>query len=168
MPDEPPDMTAARARARAADPGPDGGPGGATLETLTGAECRQLLAGHHVGRLGVMRGGYPLIVPVNYTLYGDDRVVVRTDPGTKLVAARSSRVSFEIDDIDEPGRSGWSVLVQGFAVEVTPDDPRYDEVSRVAVEPWAPGKKRQILLVTPLAVTGRRILRQGDPRPAPA
>jgi hypothetical protein len=43
------------------------------------------------------------------------------------------------------------VLVQGFAVDVPSDDPRYDELASVAVEPWAPGDRTRILVITPIA-----------------
>lgn len=131
------------------------------LETLSGEECRRLLASESVGRLGVVRGGFPLIIPVNYALVRD-RIVVHTDAGTKFSAARHNRVSFEVDRIDAGTRSGWSVLVQGFAVEVaSAEDPFYEEVTNTALEPWAPGERSRVLLVTPIAVTGRRILRPG-------
>ena len=132
----------------------------AQLDILTGEECRELLAGQRVGRLGVVRGGYPVIVPVNYGLH-DDRVIVRTDAGGKFSAARRNRVSFEVDHIDDRRRTGWSVLVQGFAVEVSEGDPRHDELAAVAVEPWAPGDRNRILMITPISVTGRRIRRAG-------
>lgn len=134
------------------------------LEALTSQECRRLLNGDCVGRLGVVRGGFPLIVPVNYAVLGD-RIVVRTDAGTKFWAARQHRVSFEVDRFDRPRRTGWSVLLQGFAVEVTPADGElYEDVMALPVEPWPPGDRAHVLVITPISVTGRRITRQGDGR----
>jgi len=133
---------------------------GDELEILTGEECRQLLVNESVGRLGVVRGGFPLIIPVNYAFHRD-RIVLHTDAGTKFSAARQHRVSFEVDRIDASRRTGWSVLVQGFAVEVVPgEDPAYEEIAALPVEPWAPGARNRILLITPLSVTGRRISRR--------
>lgn len=128
------------------------------LETLYGDECRRLLESESVGRLGVVRGGFPLIIPVNYALHRD-RVVVHTDAGTKFSAARQRRVSFEVDRIDGVKRTGWSVLVQGFGVELSPNDDSYEEITRLSVEVWAPGDRNLILLITPVSVTGRRISR---------
>ena len=128
------------------------------LETLSGDECRRLLATESIGRLGVVRGGFPLILPVNYGLYRD-RIVIHTDPGTKFAAARLRRVSFEVDRLDRAKRTGWSVLVQGFGMEVRPGDELYDGVAAVRVEPWAPGARDRILLVTPISVSGRRVSR---------
>ena len=128
----------------------------AVLDTLSGDECRRLIGTLSVGRLGVVRGGFPLVFPVNYGL-SDDRIVVRTVPGAKLSAARHNRVCFEVDQIDAQRRTGWSVLVQGFAVEIGEDDPRFADLARSAVEPWAPGDRTRLLLITPISVTGRRI-----------
>ena len=47
---------------------------GAQLEVLSAEECRRLLAGQQVGRLGVVAEHYPLIVPVTYAM--DEHVVV--------------------------------------------------------------------------------------------
>jgi len=117
------------------------------------------MASHSVGRLGVVRGGYALIIPVNYALHRD-RIVLHTDAGTKFSAARQHRVSFEVDRIDASRHTGWSVLVQGFGVEVAPGEgPLYEEILAVPVEPWAPGERNRILLVTPISVSGRRISR---------
>lgn len=48
------------------------------FEPLTGAECRDLLGPAGLGRLGVSRGGFPLIIPVDYAVHGD-RIIVVTD-----------------------------------------------------------------------------------------
>lgn len=126
------------------------------LNVLTPDECRGLLASQAVGRLGVVRGGYPLIFPVNYIMH-NERVVLRTDEGAKLQAARYHRVSFEIDEFDSKSLCGWSVLIQGFATELTEGDPLYREYRALTLRPWAPGERNRILVVTPVSVTGRRI-----------
>src|SRR3954469_14084185 len=89
------------------------------LVVLTEQECLRLLATRTFGRLAfVYRPGVPLILPVNYTL-DDEAVVLRSGQGPKLQAAeRGDRVSFEVDDIDEATRQGWSVVVTGRARRV--------------------------------------------------
>lgn len=134
------------------------------LESLTAEECRRLLATLSVGRLAVVRGGFPLVFPVNFAVQCE-RIIVHTDTGTKFSAARQRRVCFEADSMDAEERTGWSVLVQGFAVEVTPaDDAVYEKISAVPVEPWAPGVRNRILVITPITITGRRISRGGSGR----
>jgi hypothetical protein len=126
------------------------------FQTLTGAECRELLGLGGLGRLGVIRGGFPLIIPVDYAVHGD-RIIVLTDAGPTLSAARQHRVSFEVDEIDPRNRRGWSVLVQGFAVEVVRgEDGPYDGIAAVSIEPWVCATCDRILLISPISITGRR------------
>ena len=131
----------------------------ASLQVLTAEECYLLLATQQVGRLGVNAEHYPLIFPVNYAM---DRgvIVIRTHPGTKLAAAVHANVTFEVDQIDQLTRTGWSVLVRGLAEEVT-EEHRAElvEATRSAgVQPWAPGEHGHWLRIIPHAVTGRRIV----------
>jgi nitroimidazol reductase NimA-like FMN-containing flavoprotein (pyridoxamine 5'-phosphate oxidase superfamily) len=120
-----------------------------TLETLTTEECLDLLATASVGRVAVaLPGGAPVVVPVNFALDGAV-IVFRTDPGSKLEALREHPASFQVDIIDPFHRTGWSVLVQGFAYETSPAD--------VEVEPWDAGPKAHWVRIYAGAVTGRRI-----------
>jgi len=59
-----------------------------SVDTMAVAECRELLDGHHFGRICFMDhvGVLPSIVPVNYLL-DEDHIVIRTDAGSKLAAA---------------------------------------------------------------------------------
>ena len=82
------------------------------IEVLTREECLRLLAAEEVGRIAVVLGRQPLIMPVNYVLDGET-IVLRTDPGTKLATGSLERVAFEVDHIDRERQAGWSVLVQG-------------------------------------------------------
>jgi nitroimidazol reductase NimA-like FMN-containing flavoprotein (pyridoxamine 5'-phosphate oxidase superfamily) len=135
------------------------GASGPSLRELTAEECYLLLATQQVGRLGVNAEHYPLIFPVNYAL---DRgvVVIRTHPGTKLTAASHANVTFEVDQIDQLTRTGWSVLVRGLAEAVTAEH-RAELIERTrasGVQPWAPGEHGHWLRLIPHAVTGRRIV----------
>src|SRR4051794_36561356 len=93
------------------------------VEVISSADCVALLAQESVGRLAVVIGNRPYILPVNYSM--DGRVVVfRTADGTKFDGAMRGPVAFEIDHYDTERRSGWSVIVHGRAEEVTAaDDP---------------------------------------------
>lgn len=118
-----------------------------------------LLAGCIVGRFAVVIGGYPEVFPVNYSVHGD-RVLIRTDPGVKLAHARFERVCFQVDGLDAQTRTGWSVLVKGVVHKLQPGDPDDDELWRASegIEPWAGGDKAHVMVITPVSVTGRRIL----------
>jgi len=128
------------------------------LVELTVAECHDLLTRHHLGRLAFLdrAGVMPMIIPVNY-LFHEEKVVFRTDPGRKLIAAlHKAPVAFEVDGADEQQQLGWSVVVRGHGEEVT--DP--DELGRLSTTPlvtWAPGAKAHYVRINPRLVTGRRI-----------
>jgi nitroimidazol reductase NimA-like FMN-containing flavoprotein (pyridoxamine 5'-phosphate oxidase superfamily) len=129
-----------------------------TSTVLHADECRRLMTTRRFGRIGLAGARFPLILPVNYTL-DDDVIVIRTDSPSITAAGGFTRVAFEVDDVDERSRSGWSVLVQALAEEVTGD--RRDALAerlRPATEPWAPGEHGHWIRLIPKAVTGRRIV----------
>src|ERR1700682_6157647 len=114
---------------------------GADLQKLEEDECLELLQHDDYGRIAIVVDGQPLIFPVNYAL--SQRVVTfRTAHGTKLSKAPGSNVACEIDEYDPSTRVGWSVLVQGVAVDATT---ALDDVSWTArggsPRPLAPGVK---------------------------
>jgi uncharacterized protein len=129
---------------------------GTNLEEIPEDECLQLLERHDLGRIAVVVDGKPLIFPVNYAL--SHRVVTfRTAHGTKLANAPGSSIAFEIDEYDPSTRVGWSVLVQGVAVDAST---ALDDVSWMArgatPHPLAPGEKIHRLAIKPTRITGRR------------
>jgi nitroimidazol reductase NimA-like FMN-containing flavoprotein (pyridoxamine 5'-phosphate oxidase superfamily) len=130
-----------------------------SLESLSAGQCRQFLAAHDVGRLAVVVRGYPEVFPVNYAV-ARGRVVIRTDPGLKLRHARFERVCFQVDDFDRATMTGWSVLVKGVVHELTEAEGDTSELDRAAsrIRPWAGGAKAYTLVITPVDVTGRRIV----------
>ncbi len=126
---------------------------------MTLEECLGLLSTQHVGRLCVIENGFPLAFPVNYRLVpnvdGGAAIVVRTRPGSVL-DQDEVRVGFELDGIDGSTETGWSVVVRGTLhraeATTTPAwlrswDPR----------PWI-GQRDSWLYVTPLEITGRRLV----------
>lgn len=125
------------------------------LENLSEAECLRRLAVHDFGRLAIVVDGQPVIFPVNYAML--DRVIaIRTAPGTKLTYAPGEQVAFEIDGTDPPSGTGWSVLVQGRAVDATT---ALDDVSWTAhgasPHPAAPGRKAYRIAIEAQTVSGR-------------
>jgi uncharacterized protein len=128
------------------------------VEILTVAECRELLDGHHFGRFGFVDsvGVFPSIIPVNYLLDGD-KIVIRTDAGSKLAAAlRGAPVAFEVDGVDETHQVGWSVVVRGHAEEVTDAD-QLAELRQTPLVAWHPGPKPHYVRINASQVIGRRI-----------
>jgi len=126
------------------------------LELIPETECLQLLERHHLGRIAFVVDGQPLIFPVNCAL--SHRIVTfRTAHGTKLTHAPGSNVAFEIDEYESSTPVGWSVLVQGVAIDATT---ALDDVSWTArcgsSHPLAPGVRIHRLAISPSNITGRR------------
>ncbi len=125
------------------------------IELLTEAECRDLLAGERIGRVGLSVGALPAIFPVNYRVIDGD-IFFRTGDGSKRRAAlQGGVVGFEVDRIDPGTASGWSVLAVGVAREVRSDDaarPDYD-----GIVPWPGGDRSHLIRIHPEMVSGRRI-----------
>ncbi len=136
-------------------PADEAAPG--ALTRLTEAECLALLDTRHVGRLAyVARAGVPDVVPVNYALVDGD-VLLRSGPGPKLQAAeRREVVAFEVDDLDEQGRTGWSVVVHGRAVRLGPDEHRRLPEGALP-ETWASGPRWAVVRIRPTRIAGRRL-----------
>jgi uncharacterized protein len=129
------------------------------LQVLSAEDCYVLLATQQIGRLGVNAKHYPLIFPVNYAL-DHGVIVIRTNAGMKLAAANHANVTFEVDNIDQLTRSGWSVLVRGLAEEVTSKH-RTELIERTkasGVQPWAPGERGHWIRLIPHEISGRRIV----------
>ena len=100
-----------------------------------------------------------MILPVNYSLDGDT-VVIRTDSPKITAAADHTRVAFEVDDVDERTRSGWSVLVQALAEEVAGSrrEELVERLRKAGGTPWAPGEHGHWIRLIPKVITGRRIV----------
>jgi nitroimidazol reductase NimA-like FMN-containing flavoprotein (pyridoxamine 5'-phosphate oxidase superfamily) len=79
---------------------------------LTIAQCRELLAANHVGRLAFLRERHVDIEPLGYVSRGS-WLFLRSAFGTKFVAfAHSPYVAFEVDEVRGP--LDWrSVVVHG-------------------------------------------------------
>jgi len=65
-------------------------------------------------------------------------------------------VAFETDSVDDAGRTGWSVTVVGQSRAVT-DGSEMRHLERIALTPWAPGRRDHFIRISPTIVNGRRI-----------
>lgn len=130
------------------------------LDVLSRDECRELLSGEQVGRIGFEHNGQVIILPVNFAFVADS-VLFRTSVGSKLdIAERRQAASFEVDDWDAEHRSGWSVLVKGRAEAVT-DEWMVAICEHFNVEPWADGIPRdRWVRISAEEITGRWIYRE--------
>lgn len=131
----------------------------ASIEVLEREECLRLLASGTVGRLAVnLRSEVPMIRPVNYIF--DERtqsILFRTDFGSKLQGILvSAKAAFEVDNIDEVRRTGWSVIVTG-AVEKVSNYLELERFAHLGLTPWGPGEKPHWARIRVWTITGRRI-----------
>jgi len=127
------------------------------LDVIERPECLALLGQARVGRLVAASGGSVEIFPVNFALDGDD-IVFRSAAGTKVRLAQRSEVAFEVDEIDQGSRTGWSVVARGHVDEVPPYySALYAET--LGVDPWSEGDKPHVLRIRVRTVSGRRIAR---------
>jgi nitroimidazol reductase NimA-like FMN-containing flavoprotein (pyridoxamine 5'-phosphate oxidase superfamily) len=126
------------------------------LEQISETDCLELLGRQQIGRIALVVDGQPLIFPVNYGI--SHRIITfRTAHGTKLTHAPGSNVAFEIDGYEPSTGVGWSVVVQGVAVDATT---AVDDVSWMArgasPHPLAPGVRIHRLAIRPTQISGRR------------
>jgi nitroimidazol reductase NimA-like FMN-containing flavoprotein (pyridoxamine 5'-phosphate oxidase superfamily) len=131
------------------------------IEVMDRAECLQVLRTDDVGRVAVVEAGHPVIFPVNYAVDGE-HIVFRTAEGTKLDATlKGGPVSFEIDDTDRHTRTGWSVIVTGWARVVT----NAEDIARLeqlGLQPWSEHRKDNWVAIHPERISGRRIVAVED------
>ena len=114
------------------------------IEELDEAESLRLISPGGIGRIAYQSRFGPAVLPVNYQWH-DGAVVFRTTRHSALdedlqtgIAGGDYLVAFEIDEIDEPGRQGWSVLVQGPPITSSPRR-RVRGPSRRGWSPGPPG-----------------------------
>jgi len=124
-------------------------------EILDEPTCWTYLEGSSVGRLAVDVGGQPDIFPVNYLVH-DGALYFRSGAGTKLAAAvLMGHVALEIDGFEPHGRTAWSVVVKGRAVQVEKMEEVFD-AEDLPLYPWVATPKPNIVRIDPANVTGRR------------
>ncbi|HZQ58462.1 MAG TPA: pyridoxamine 5'-phosphate oxidase family protein [Acidimicrobiales bacterium] len=128
------------------------------LEHLSEAECLALLASTTVGRLVYVDDVGPTAVPVNYAVAGRD-VIIRVEGGAKQHAMAQPVLTFEVDQIDEVTRSGWSIVLRGTGREVDMESVAslLRQMEGRFPTPWAFGVHNVWLRITPATVTGRRL-----------
>jgi nitroimidazol reductase NimA-like FMN-containing flavoprotein (pyridoxamine 5'-phosphate oxidase superfamily) len=132
------------------------------LAELEREDCLRLLAATTLGRLAVSPPEWrsqPVIRPVNYVFDPSSQsIVFRSARGSKFTAlVLSGQAAFEIDGIEPSDETGWSVIVQGVAEEIT-SVPELRRLEKLGLRPWAPGDKPHWIRIRTNVVSGRRIL----------
>jgi nitroimidazol reductase NimA-like FMN-containing flavoprotein (pyridoxamine 5'-phosphate oxidase superfamily) len=130
------------------------------LLELPEEECHRLLRRAHLGRVGIVEGGRPVILPVNY-VFDDGCVHFQSTEGSKLEAALAGReVAFQIDAIDPVYHGGFSVLAYGRA-EVVDSAAEITRLEALPLRPWWPEARDRWVRIRVEQVSGRRL--RSDP-----
>ena len=86
--------------------------------TLSRDDCLALLRTTSIGRVALSIDALPVVMPVNFAMFGDD-IVFRPMVDEKLSRSAGDVVlAFQVDNFDLASHTGWSVLVQGVASEI--------------------------------------------------
>jgi uncharacterized protein len=130
------------------------------LHKLNRAECVELLRSRrHLGRIGYVVDGVPVILPVNFAMDGESVVFV-TASGSKLSwLSTHTRVAFQVDHGRPLDESGWSVLVHGTPQEVT-DPAELELLRRGPLHSWAVAAGEHYVRISLDEVSGRRLARR--------
>jgi transcriptional regulator with XRE-family HTH domain len=123
------------------------------LDPMRREECITLIDARDVGRIAYNRADELVVIPVNYC-HLNGLIIFRTATDSAVAQYDLAPVAFELDDLDEGMREGWSVLVNGIVRPATPEESR---LARGRVEPWAGGTRETYMVVEPHRITGRRI-----------
>jgi hypothetical protein len=119
------------------------------LVELDAEECWQRIRSRTVGRLAWSGAHGISVIPVNFAV-DDGAIVLRTSPYSLMARDCVDRdVAFEVDEIDEVGHTGWSVLLQGPCTR--------DRQASDAPRPWVTGPRTLGLRVEVRTVSGRRV-----------
>jgi len=131
------------------------------LAHLDRAACLALLAGRPVGRLVFTHGALPDVIPVNYRMDGE-ALVIRLSSGSVAASATTDAiVAFEVDDIDIPSRTGWSVTVVGRAHAIV-HEAQLSRAQSLGLSSWVSGSRDQYVSIATEKITGRRLFQASD------
>lgn len=132
------------------------GPVASAAVELDRGECLRLLGTVSFGRVVHTDRALPACTPVNFRPVGH-AVVFRTSPGSRLaMATNDAIVAFEVDQIDERARTGWSVVVTGVANAVR-DVSELVRLDQLGLVSWAGVDRAHWVRISIAEITGRRI-----------
>lgn len=124
---------------------------------LTVDECLSLIGTRSVGRVGLVTEAGLRIFPVNFAV-SEEKIIFRTLPyGVIANSAHGAEVVDLERDLDDEGRSGWSVLAVGRCERV--EDPGMVRLIRSEHDPdsWADGQRNLYFQIEWTDLTGRQV-----------
>ena len=115
--------------------------------------CWQLLHDHEFGRLAFHLADEVHLVPINYAVDPQRRLVFRTSEGSKLLGlTMDADVAFEIDEYTET--EARSVVVRGRARQL--EGREADETDQLPLRPWVDSAKLNVVAIEVDEITGRQ------------
>jgi nitroimidazol reductase NimA-like FMN-containing flavoprotein (pyridoxamine 5'-phosphate oxidase superfamily) len=123
------------------------------VTTLTEDTCWEMLRAQEFGRLAFHLADEVHLVPINYAVDDDRRLVFRTAEGSKLLGlTMNADVAFEIDEYTED--EARSVVVRGRARQLEPREEL--ETEQLPLRPWVNTAKFNVIVIEVDEITGRR------------
>ena len=134
------------------------------LEQLDEQICRRLLQVAPHGRLAFTEGALPMVLPVAYTVRGDE--VIASVVGVEAGRFRGAVVAFEVDSFEPRTQDSWCVSVIGPSRPIT-DPQLIAEMDGLGFAPYTPDVEpgRQYVAVHIAVLRGRRLRVRTDPPP---
>lgn len=112
--------------------------------------CLERLALQRVASLAITEHALPIVLPVLYTVHGEDILVGASRTGILGRCLPDSVVSLCVHDVDDDLLSGWTVTVTGWAEPVA---------EAVEFRRWANDDLTQIVVrITTDHISGRQIV----------
>ena len=123
------------------------------VTTLTEDTCWEMLHDQEFGRLAFHLADEVHLVPINYAVDDERRLVFRTAEGSKLLGlTMNADVAFEIDEYTE--EEARSVVIRGRARQL--EHHEIDETEQLPLRPWVNTAKFNVIVIEVDEITGRR------------
>ena len=123
------------------------------VSNLTTEQCWELLHAQEFGRLAFHLLDEVHIVPLNYAVDADRRLVFRTAEGSKLLGLTiNDDVAFEIDEFGD--EEAHSVVVRGRARQLERHE--LDALDQLPLRPWVDTAKFNVIAIDVDEINGRR------------
>ncbi len=117
--------------------------------------CLDRLARRNLASVAVTSGALPLVLPVHYSLFGEDILMGADRAGVLGRRLPNHVVSLCVHDVDDDLVCGWSVTVTGLA---EPVDWSTTERGAAPLRSWGTGADAQVLVrIRTDLVSGREI-----------
>lgn len=122
------------------------------VKQLSTDECWDFLRAQEYGRLAFHLADEVHIVPINYAVDDDHRIVFRTAEGSKLLGlTMNADVAFEIDEFNDD--MARSVILRGRAQQLEGRDA--DATDQLPLRPWVDTAKFNIIAIEVDELSGR-------------